>query len=148
MRSTFLRGCINFRNIDKSLDRRHHDFRFCRIGRVEEYYLTLLWQSDFSYTRVQEFNNVLSDETHRLHCLSNIEKDNKGIILLFCIIKLYYYIENGEENDGTHWTCMQVNKYPSGQIEPIFFDPYSTLWKKIAMCYMHILEKITLVYTE
>ena len=32
--------------------------------------------------------------------------------------------ENGEENDGTHWTCMQVNKYPSGQIEPIFFDPY------------------------
>jgi hypothetical protein len=40
------------------------------------------------------------------------------------MIKLYYYIENGEENDGTHWTCMQVNKYPSGQIEPIFFDPY------------------------
>ena len=64
---------------------------------------------------------MLSDETH---CLSNIEKDNKGIILLFCIIKLYYYIENGEENDGTHLTCMQVNKYPSGQIEPIFFDPY------------------------
>ena len=28
------------------------------------------------------------------------------------------------ENDGTHWTCLQVNKYPSGQIESIFFDPY------------------------
>jgi hypothetical protein len=55
---------------------------------------------------------VLSDETH---CLFNIEKDNKGIILLFDIIKLYYYIENGEENEGTHWTCMQVNKYPSEQ---------------------------------
>jgi hypothetical protein len=27
--------------------------------------------------------------------------------------------ENGEENEGTHWTCLQVNKYPSGQIEPI-----------------------------
>ena len=67
---------------------------------------------------------MLSDETHRLHCLSNVEKDNKGIIFLFCIIKLYYYIENGEENDGTNWTCMQVNKYPSGQIEPIFFDPF------------------------
>ena len=32
--------------------------------------------------------------------------------------------ENGDENEGTHWTCLQVNKYPTGQIEPIFFDPY------------------------
>ena len=94
--------------------------------------LTIWSDTDFTYARVQEFNNVFSDETH---CLSNIEKDNKGIILLFCIIKLYYYIENGEENDGTHWTCMQVNKYPSGQIEPIFFDPYSTLWKKKEICF-------------
>jgi hypothetical protein len=32
--------------------------------------------------------------------------------------------ENGDPNDGSHWTCLQVNKYPNGQIEPIFFDPY------------------------
>jgi hypothetical protein len=32
--------------------------------------------------------------------------------------------EEGNENEGTHWTCLQVNKYPSGAIEPIFFDPY------------------------
>jgi hypothetical protein len=32
--------------------------------------------------------------------------------------------ENGDENEGTHWTCLQVNQYSSGQIEPIFFDPY------------------------
>jgi hypothetical protein len=32
--------------------------------------------------------------------------------------------EDGRENEGTHWTCLQVNKYPSGLIEPIFFDPY------------------------
>jgi len=32
--------------------------------------------------------------------------------------------EDGKDNDGTHWTCLQVNKYPSGLIEPIFFDPY------------------------
>ena len=79
------------------MDRRHHDVYLCR---VEECYLnpslTIWSHTDFTYTRVQEFNNVLSDETH---CLSNIEKDNKGIILLFCIIKLYYYIENGEEKD-------------------------------------------------
>ena len=32
--------------------------------------------------------------------------------------------ENGAENEGTHWTCLQVNEYPTGVIEPIFFDPY------------------------
>jgi hypothetical protein len=32
--------------------------------------------------------------------------------------------EEGNENEGTHWTCMQINKYPSNQIEAIFFDPY------------------------
>lgn len=32
--------------------------------------------------------------------------------------------EDGNDNDGTHWTALQVNKYPSGLIEPIFFDPY------------------------
>ena len=32
--------------------------------------------------------------------------------------------ENGDENEGTHWTCLQVNEYPTGVIEPIFFDPY------------------------
>lgn len=32
--------------------------------------------------------------------------------------------EDGKENEGTHWTCLQVNKYPSGLVEPIFFDPY------------------------
>jgi hypothetical protein len=32
--------------------------------------------------------------------------------------------EEGKENDGSHWTCLQVNKYPTGLIEPIFFDSY------------------------
>ena len=32
--------------------------------------------------------------------------------------------EEGKENEGTHWTCLQVNRYPSGRVEPIFFDPY------------------------
>lgn len=32
--------------------------------------------------------------------------------------------EEGNDNQGTHWTCLQVNKYPTGLIEPIFFDPY------------------------
>ena len=32
--------------------------------------------------------------------------------------------DEGNSNEGTHWTCLQVNKYPDGKIEPIFFDPY------------------------
>lgn len=30
----------------------------------------------------------------------------------------------GIRNDGTHWTCMQVNKYSNGKIEPIYMDSY------------------------
>jgi len=32
--------------------------------------------------------------------------------------------EDGEQNSGTHWTFLQVNKYPNNHIESIFFDPY------------------------
>ena len=32
--------------------------------------------------------------------------------------------KDGNDNEGTHWTCLQVAKYPNGTIEPIFFDPY------------------------
>ena len=32
--------------------------------------------------------------------------------------------EDGSENDGTHWTYLQLVKYPNGEIAKIFFDPY------------------------
>ena len=32
--------------------------------------------------------------------------------------------DNGNDNDGTHWTFLQLVKYPNGKIEKIFFDPY------------------------
>ena len=32
--------------------------------------------------------------------------------------------EKGNQNEGTHWTALQINKYPDGKVEPIFFDPY------------------------
>tara|TARA_R110000751_G_scaffold12138_3_gene41847 strand:- start:1916 stop:2560 length:645 start_codon:yes stop_codon:yes gene_type:complete len=31
---------------------------------------------------------------------------------------------DGKQNTGSHWTCLQINKYPNGKIEGIFFDPY------------------------
>jgi len=34
--------------------------------------------------------------------------------------------ENGRPNDGSHWTCLQVNKYPNGSIEPFYFDSYGS----------------------
>lgn len=32
--------------------------------------------------------------------------------------------EYGNPNSGTHWTFCQVNSYPNGKIEAIYFDPY------------------------
>jgi len=32
--------------------------------------------------------------------------------------------DNGEHNEGTHWTFLQINQTPKGVTEPIFFDPY------------------------
>ena len=34
------------------------------------------------------------------------------------------YNEQGKLNQGSHWTCLQVNKNKDGTIEPFFFDPY------------------------
>jgi hypothetical protein len=30
--------------------------------------------------------------------------------------------ENGKPNKGSHWTCFQSNKYPTGKIENIYLD--------------------------
>jgi hypothetical protein len=32
--------------------------------------------------------------------------------------------ENGNPNEGTHYTCLQINRYPGGKIEPFYFDSY------------------------
>ena len=32
--------------------------------------------------------------------------------------------EDGDRNDGTHWTCFQVNKYPNGKIKGCYVDSY------------------------
>ena len=32
--------------------------------------------------------------------------------------------DNGNRNEGTHWTFLQVNRTPNGKIQPIYFDPY------------------------
>lgn len=34
------------------------------------------------------------------------------------------YDEDGKKNGGTHWVCLQINKYPNGKTEGIYFDPY------------------------
>ena len=32
--------------------------------------------------------------------------------------------EKGERNDGSHYTCFQVNKYPNGKTEGLYFDSF------------------------
>lgn len=32
--------------------------------------------------------------------------------------------EDGYDNTGSHWVCFQVNKYPNGLIEGIYFDSF------------------------
>jgi hypothetical protein len=32
--------------------------------------------------------------------------------------------EHGQPNSGSHWTCFQVNKYPSGHTEGVYFDSF------------------------
>ena len=34
------------------------------------------------------------------------------------------YDEKGVLQSGSHWTCLQVNKYPNGNIQGIYFDPF------------------------
>ena len=34
------------------------------------------------------------------------------------------YDEDGKRNGGSHWTTLQLNKYPNGKEEGIYFDPY------------------------
>ena len=34
------------------------------------------------------------------------------------------YDDDGKPNSGSHWTCLQINKYPNGKTEGIYFDPY------------------------
>jgi hypothetical protein len=32
--------------------------------------------------------------------------------------------EDGQKNTGSHYTCFQVNKYPNGKIERVYFDSF------------------------
>jgi len=32
--------------------------------------------------------------------------------------------DNGNQNEGTHWTMLQVQETPNGTVKPIYFDPY------------------------
>lgn len=56
--------------------------------------------------------------------------------------------KDGNENEGTHWTCMQVNKYPDGKIEPLFFDPYGAPPSENIKKFVLTNTNKTLPYTE
>jgi hypothetical protein len=39
--------------------------------------------------------------------------------------------EHGNPNEGSHWTCFQVNEYPNGKVEGVYFDSYGVQSPKI-----------------
>jgi hypothetical protein len=45
--------------------------------------------------------------------------------------------DEGNENPGSHWCCLQINKYPNGKIEPFWFD-------SMGVCPPEIVKKIVL----
>ena len=52
-------------------------------------------------------------------------KDMKLKYNRFYIINLEdEYDADGTKNDGTHYTCFQVNKYKNGKVEGVYLDPY------------------------
>ena len=52
-------------------------------------------------------------------------KDMKLKYNRFYIINLEdEYDPDGTKNDGTHYTCFQVNKYKNNKIEGVYLDPY------------------------
>ena len=52
------------------------------------------------------------------------------------------YKEDGTLNNGSHWTCLQVNKYPNGKIEGIYFDPFGIAPPtEIIECYKRTTDK-------
>ena len=79
----------------------------------------------------------LSDEQIRELCYKmNIPLAENGIVFKDELpTKLEYnksyfinledeYDAKGVLNSGSHWTCFQIAKYPSGKVEPIYFDAY------------------------
>ena len=32
--------------------------------------------------------------------------------------------EDGQRNEGSHYTAFQINKYPTGKVEGVYFDPF------------------------
>jgi hypothetical protein len=79
----------------------------------------------------------LTDTQIREMCVKmRIPLANKGIIFKDEIpAKMEYnkgyfinledeYDGNGMLNSGSHWTCFIIVKYPSGEIDPMYFDAY------------------------
>lgn len=46
------------------------------------------------------------------------------------------YNENGSLNSGSHWTCLQINKYPNGTIQGLYLDSFGAAPpSEIVKCY-------------
>ena len=77
--------------------------------------------------QVEELSKKMNIPLERCCFKSELEEEPLKYIRS-CIIHLEdEFDKNGEPNDGSHYTCFQVNKYPNGKVEPIYFDSYGVV---------------------
>lgn len=59
------------------------------------------------------------------------------------------YDEKGNLSRGTHWTCLQINKYPNGTIQCVYLDPYGCAPPEaIKKCYKRTTGKPSIPFCE
>ena len=50
--------------------------------------------------------------------------------------------EDGNNNGGSHWVCLQINKYPNDKIQGMYFDPYGMGYPKdVENCIIRTINK-------
>lgn len=71
------------------------------------------------YELADKMNIPLEDVIFKTECPNKFEFNKSYIFNLDD-----EYDEKGHLKSGSHWTCLQINKYPNDTIQAIYFDAY------------------------
>ena len=80
-----------------------------------------------SNVQVEELCRKMSIPLHGVYFKSQLKDLGKIEYGKSYIINLESEVgEDGEPNIGSHFTCFQANKLPTGKIQSLYFDSYGT----------------------
>lgn len=101
--------------------------------------------SDYQLDQLSEKMNIpLESIIFKNECPKKFEFNKSYIINLEDSFN-----EKGELQQGSHWTCLQVNKYPNGLVQGIYFDPFGIgPPEDIKKCYKRTTGKEHLPYNK